>query len=88
MMSSFSIIIDGYNLLHAAGFAKRRYGPGGLHKSRQQLLRFLLRSLSPAERDQTIVVFDARDRPLEASDHAGCSKGYGSCSPRRMETRT
>lgn len=75
MMSSFQIIIDGYNLLHAAGFARRSYGPGGLHKSRQQLLKFLLRNLTAAERDQTIIVFDARDRPLEASDHAGVLEG-------------
>lgn len=75
MMSSFQIIIDGYNLLHAAGFARRRYGPGGLHKARQQLLRFLLHHLSTAERDQTIIVFDARDRPFEASDHAGVLEG-------------
>lgn len=75
MMSSFQIIIDGYNLLHAAGFARRSYGPGGLHKSRRQLLKFLLRNLTAAERDQTIIVFDARDRPIEASDHAGVLEG-------------
>ena len=58
-------IIDGYNLLHAAGFAQERFGPGGLERSRLRLLRFLANRLDPEERRRTTIVFDARTIPVE-----------------------
>lgn len=56
-------IVDGYNLLHAAGLGRERYGPGDLERARIRLLAFLARHLSPAERERTTVVFDAAGAP-------------------------
>lgn len=69
-----SLLIDGYNLLHAAGLMGRRLGPGGLERARAALLGFLAASLTPEELARTIVVFDAgpeapRDRPREEVLH-------------------
>ena len=52
-------IIDGYNLMHAAGLGRTRYGPGELERQRVRLLNKLLASLTGAERERTTVVFDA-----------------------------
>ena len=57
------LIIDGYNLMHAAGMARHRYGPGDLERCRKRLLTFLCQHLSTAERVRTTVVFDAADAP-------------------------
>jgi predicted RNA-binding protein with PIN domain len=57
------LIIDGYNLLHAAGFARRRYGPGQLERCRAQLLAYLAKRLTDAERERATVVFDAAEAP-------------------------
>lgn len=57
------LIIDGYNLLHAAGLARARYGPGDLERCRNRLLGHLRRHLPHPERDRTTVVFDAGDAP-------------------------
>jgi uncharacterized protein len=57
------LIIDGYNLLHAAGLARRRYGPGQLERCRAQLLAWLAKHLTDAERERATVVFDAADAP-------------------------
>ncbi len=54
-----SLLIDGYNLLHASGILGRGVGPGGLERSRAALLNFLVESLDPADVQHTIVVFDA-----------------------------
>jgi uncharacterized protein len=56
-------IIDGYNLLYAAGYGQIDYAPGDLLRARTRLLRKLLDELSPAEVSRTIVVFDAREPP-------------------------
>jgi uncharacterized protein len=56
-------IIDGYNLLHAAGLARLRYGPGDLERCRNRLLGYLRRHLPATERNRTTVVFDAADAP-------------------------
>ena len=58
-------IIDGYNLMHAVGYARERYGQGGLERSRDRLLRFLANRLDLEERRRTTVVFDARTIPFE-----------------------
>ena len=62
-MSAGILLIDGYNLMHAAGMAQRDYKPGELFKCRTKLLRFLLGKLSAAEVREATVVFDARDPP-------------------------
>jgi predicted RNA-binding protein with PIN domain len=62
-MSAGILLIDGYNLLHAAGMAQSHYRPGDLLRCRTRLLRFLLSKLSPAEIQGTTVIFDARDPP-------------------------
>ncbi|HEY2251802.1 MAG TPA: NYN domain-containing protein, partial [Planctomycetaceae bacterium] len=62
-MSAGILLIDGYNLMHAAGMAQRDYKPGELLKCRTQLLRFLLGKLSAAEIRAATIVFDARDPP-------------------------
>jgi predicted RNA-binding protein with PIN domain len=58
-----TILIDGYNLMHAAGLSKPRYGPGGLEKARRALLGRLAASLDEAELARTTVVFDAKEQP-------------------------
>jgi predicted RNA-binding protein with PIN domain len=57
------LLIDGYNLLHAAGLAKARYGPGELQRRRATLLRKLADLLEPGVLSRTTVVFDARINP-------------------------
>jgi uncharacterized protein len=78
-----SLLIDGYNLLHAVGIIGRGIGPGGLERSRLALLNFLVESLDPKEAATTTVVFDAREAPPGAPrtlDHRGIkvlfSTGY------------
>ena len=51
-------LIDGYNLMHAAGLMKPRFGPGGLKKARGSLLGLLAGSLD-GQAARTTVVFDA-----------------------------
>jgi predicted RNA-binding protein with PIN domain len=58
-----SLLIDGYNLLHATGIIGRGIGPGGLERSRLALLGFLAASIAPEELPRTTVVFDAQDAP-------------------------
>ena len=58
-----SLLIDGYNLLHAVGIIGRGIGPGGLQRARLALLNFLAESLKPKEIARTTVVFDAADAP-------------------------
>src|SRR5690349_20885382 len=45
-MSAGILLIDGYNLLHAAGMAQHDYGPGDLLRCRTRLLKWLLEKLS------------------------------------------
>ena len=58
------LLVDGYNLMHAAGMARLRYGPGELERCRGRFLRFLRRHLTAYESSRTTVVFDAADAPL------------------------
>jgi predicted RNA-binding protein with PIN domain len=58
-----SLVIDGYNLMHAAGIIGRGAGPGGLERSRLALLNFIVESLDPADLPQAVVVFDAAAAP-------------------------
>jgi uncharacterized protein len=57
------LLIDGYNLLHAAGMGQQDYARGDLQRCRERLLRYLAEKLSPAEIERTLVIFDARDPP-------------------------
>ena len=52
-------IIDGYNLMHAWGLARQRYGPGDLERLRNQFLNELAGRLAEEERRRTTIVFDA-----------------------------
>ena len=68
------LLIDGYNLLHAAGLARERYGVGGLERARNRLLATLAKLLTREERARTVVVFDARGADqsyLSTQRHAG-----------------
>lgn len=58
-----SLIIDGYNLIHAANLVGSGAGPGGLERSRQALLDLLVYSLPERDRTRTTVVFDAAKPP-------------------------
>jgi uncharacterized protein len=66
-----SLIIDGYNLLHASGILARGIGPGVLERARTALLNFLAESLTAEEIARTTVVFDAQAAPrgLERTIH-------------------
>ena len=57
------VLIDGYNLLHAAGLAKAKYAPRELERRRARLLAKLKDLLDPAMLPRTTVVFDARLNP-------------------------
>ena len=61
-----AILIDGYNLIHAAGLLPRGVGPGSLGKARRALLNFLSQSLTDQEQRRAVVVFDAHDYPRDA----------------------
>jgi len=56
-------LIDGYNLLYAAGILRHNVGPGTLERARLALLDFLAASLDDAQRNSTTVVFDAHAAP-------------------------
>jgi predicted RNA-binding protein with PIN domain len=62
-MSSMSLLIDGYNLLHASGILGGGVGPGSLERSRNALLNFIAESLTEKVLAGTTVVFDAREAP-------------------------
>lgn len=58
-----TLLIDGYNLLHASGIIGRGRGPGGLERSRMALLNFVAESLPAETLAKTTVVFDAAHAP-------------------------
>lgn len=58
-----SLLVDGYNLLHASGILGRGTGPGFLERSRAALVNFLAESLDDRELERTTVVFDAAQAP-------------------------
>jgi uncharacterized protein len=76
-----SLLIDGYNLLHASGILARGVGPGTLERARGALLNFLAESLTPEEISHTTVVFDATHAPKglqRTSEHRGLSVRFAS----------
>jgi predicted RNA-binding protein with PIN domain len=62
-MSARILLIDGYNLLHAAGMGQLDYKPGELLRSRTRLLKLLLSKLTTPELRAVTLIFDARDPP-------------------------
>ena len=58
-----TLFIDGYNLLHAAGLARRTYGPGDLERARGRLISLLASLLGEDQATKTAVVFDAKESP-------------------------
>ena len=73
-MSAPFLIIDGYNLLHAAGLARVQYGPGDLERARHRLASLLAEKLRAEERQRCLVVFDAQQAPTDVprqSQHHG-----------------
>ena len=58
-----AILIDGYNLLHAAGIIPRGIGAGTLQRARSALLNWLVAELEPDQVAETTVVFDAANPP-------------------------
>lgn len=60
---TFDLLIDGYNLMHFAGLARAKYGPGGFEQARDRFLRLLQSGLAAEERQRTTVVFDAQHAP-------------------------
>ena len=58
-----SLIIDGYNLLHASSVMPSGQGPHTFERAREALLRALAASLTEEERLRTTIVFDAREAP-------------------------
>jgi uncharacterized protein len=58
------LLIDGYNLMYAAGIVGVGKGRGGgLERSRAALCRFVAEALTDAERSGAVVVFDAAGAP-------------------------
>ncbi|MEO2014031.1 MAG: NYN domain-containing protein [Fuerstiella sp.] len=73
-MAAHYLIIDGYNLMHAAGIARRSYGRGDLERCRNQLNRLLTDLLGRNALSRTSIVYDAFDSTSDANrsqDHAG-----------------
>ncbi len=57
------VLIDGYNLLHAAGLAKPRYAAGELQRRRARLLGRLHDLMADEQLARTTIIFDARLNP-------------------------
>ena len=72
-MSAPFVIVDGYNLMHAAGLARARYAPGDLKRQRHRMLVRLTSEMTAEERIRCTVVFDAIEAPsgLERSYRHG-----------------
>src|SRR5437868_15285637 len=65
-------LIDGYNLMFAAGLMGERLGPDRFRKVRHRFLNNLAATLGPVEAHLTTVVFDANDAP----DHVPASTSH------------
>lgn len=58
-------LIDGYNLMHALGLMRKKFGPEQFHKARQKFLDRVADGLGAVESYQSVVVFDAGRPPLD-----------------------
>jgi predicted RNA-binding protein with PIN domain len=61
-----NLLIDGYNVLFAAGLVPRGIGPGILQRARRALVNYLLRHLPEEQIRRTTIVFDAKEAPPAA----------------------
>ena len=59
------IVIDGYNLMHAVGMARRSYGPGDLERCRNTFLNYVTARIAVPQRARTTIVFDAFEAPTD-----------------------
>ena len=75
-MARLYLVIDGYNLMHAAGLGRSEYGPGELERNRQRLLSRVSGVIDEQVAADALVVFDAHlavprasneDQPLPRS---------------------
>ncbi|VAX39947.1 hypothetical protein MNBD_PLANCTO02-1642 [hydrothermal vent metagenome] len=66
-MSVPFLIIDGYNLMHAAGMARLQYGRGDLERCRNAFINLLSLAISEEQAARTIMVFDAFGAPDNVS---------------------
>ncbi len=58
------LLIDGYNLMYAAGIVgPPGRGVGGLERSRAALIQFVAGTLEPGDKSSAVVVFDAAGAP-------------------------
>lgn len=57
------LIIDGYNLMHAAGIARRSYGVGDLEQCRRRLNQLVVSLLRPEALARATIVYDAFESP-------------------------
>ena len=77
-------LIDGYNLMFAAGLMGKRFGPDGFRKARTRFLNDLASKLGPVEAHLTTVVFDVarapEGRPAEAR-HKGIATVFAVANP-------
>jgi predicted RNA-binding protein with PIN domain len=58
-MARLFLVIDGYNLMHAAGLGRSEYGPGELERNRNRLLHQIAGVLDKSVAADATVVFDA-----------------------------
>jgi len=68
MIPTMRLLIDGYNLMYAAGLIGQRRGPSVFRKVRRRFLNDLAATLDPVEAHQTTVVFDASSPPDNLPD--------------------
>ncbi len=57
------LLIDGYNLMHAAGVMRAEFGPGEFRSLREKFIASLAEVFSEAQRKRTTFVFDAQNAP-------------------------
>ena len=58
-MARLYLVIDGYNLMHAAGLGRSQYRPGELERNRNRLLNQTAAVLDEQIASEALVVFDA-----------------------------
>lgn len=66
-----SILIDGYNLIHALGLLAGKAGPGDVERSRQRLLGILKAGFRDRPEAVTVVFDASRGRGAEFQDEQG-----------------
>jgi uncharacterized protein len=72
-------LIDGYNVMFAAGLMGRKFAPAAFRKVRLRFLNDLAATLDPIDAHATTVVFDANDAPEHvpaATSHKGITVLY------------